>query len=291
VQTQLTDEVLSKYKMVIIPNTIHMSKEQIESVQRYVEGGGKLIFTHRSGTKDLYTRNHDASHRLFGLVDIDIEDPYSVRYVSPTIESEIPYIRVNKDNAYISPKTPFETLGLLQLTAVERTQDRWVTHNEPPGEMTTKPAVIHGTFGKGEYLYYSYRMFAELLEQDIRGYRTYVDNAVKRLYQPDVTVKAPRTVEANYYASPQGTKVFLTSVTPGRFAGRYDLLTPTPEPYTYPCNIEEVIPVPNVQVIVKGSVKAAKNLQGEQLSVEQKDGHSVITLPILETFDVITLQS
>lgn len=290
VQTQLNEEVLRKYKMLVIPNTIHMSKEQIAAVQQYVEQGGKLIFTHRSASKDLYTRIHNKEQSLFGLVDIEIEDPYTIRFVTPVIDSDIPYIRVNRDNAYISPMTPFEVLALIQLPAVERTPERWVTHNEPPGEISQRPAAIHGRFGKGEYIYFSYRMFAELLEQDIRGYRKFIDNTVKRIYDPEIKVQAPRTVEANFYDSDEGIKVFLTSVTPGRFAGRYDLMSPSPEPYSYPCNIEEVIPVPNVKVIIRGKIKLAKDSKGCDLSIDYNGNNSVITLPLLETFEIITIK-
>ena len=292
VQSQITDVTLKDFKMVIVPNILHMSIEQIEAIQRYVENGGKVVFTYRSASKDLSTRPHTQQHRLFGLVEIDIEDPYSVRYVSPTIESEIQYIRVNRENAYVTPKTPFNTLGLIQLTAVERTSERWVTHNEPPGELTNRPAVIIGNYGKGEYAYFSFRVFTELVEQDVKLYRTYIEKILTKIYSPTLCVQAPRTVEANFYESSEGIKVFLTSMTVGRLAGRYDLPNrKTPEPYSFPCNIEEVIPVLNVQIIVRnGTVTSASDSGNNKLAVQNSSGVTTVTLPVLNQFEVVTLK-
>jgi len=289
VQSQIKEEILNKYKIVVIPNIIHMSEEQIQSISSYVKHGGKIIFTYRSATRDLYTRIHNKDHSLFGLIDIDIEDPYTVRFVSPAIDSEISYIRVNRYNVYFSPKTPFETIGYLVLPSVERTDKCWVSHNEPPGEVTEKPAVVHGKFGKGEYIYFSYLMFTEFLEQDVRGYKTYISNSFQRIYQQEIKVDAPCSVEANFYKSQKGLKIFLTNLTLGRLAGRYDLLTPSPEPYSYPCNIKDMIPVPNVSIKIKGVVREAKDNQGRNLKIGFDNIYSSIILPILEDFDIVTI--
>jgi hypothetical protein len=290
VQTGLSREQLSAYRLVVIPNTLHMSADQAAAVRDYVAEGGCVVFTHRTATRDLCTRPLPSGVASFGLLDTDIEDPYSLSFISPAGPAEVPYIRVNAGNVYITPRTEYDVLGFVQLPAVQRTSERWVTHNEPPGRLTDRPAVIHGRYGKGQYVYFSSRIFRELLEQDIRGYRSYVRDALARVFEPSVTVKAPRTVEANYYSGAGRLRVFLTNLTPGRSAGRYDLLTTSPEPYSYPCNIEDVIPVGNVEIVVTGTVASAHDVAGNELEVAHRaGGGAAIRVPTLSVCDVVTV--
>ncbi|MDL2253215.1 beta-galactosidase trimerization domain-containing protein [Ruminococcaceae bacterium OttesenSCG-928-I18] len=290
VQSQLTAEVLDRYKMLVVPGTIHMGEEQIQAVRAYVERGGKLVFTYRTACRDLYTEPHREENALFGFQTADIDDPYPTHFVKPLVACDIPYIRLNNENLLVSPRTEFETLGLVQLPATARTIERFVTHNEPPGEVTEYPAVLRGKYGKGEYIYFSYRAFAELLEQDVAGYRKLIKKAVESIYTPSVEVEASRNVEANYYRGAKGElKVFLTAMSVGRLAGRYDLLTPSPEPYSYPCNIEEHVPLANVRIWCEDGYTGAVTAGGEKLKVEKVDGRTCVTLPSLSCYEVITL--
>jgi hypothetical protein len=126
------------------------------------------------------------------------------------------------------------------------------------------------------------------LEQDLQGFREAFRHVLHELYQPSIWVDAPRCVEANYLQTDQGIKIVLTNCTVGRPAGRYDIVTSTPEPLTYPANIQELVPVADV------TVKATSDLTGvsaliEATSLRIDQGANVVTVPRLGTFEVLTL--
>ena len=289
VQTQITKEYLSRYKLIILPNTVHLSEEQIGAIQEYVRDGGKLVFTYRTSTKKFDTELHSKEKSLLGLVTIDIEDPYPVTFIKPLLDCGIPYIRVNKENCFVTPNTSFDTLGLVQLPATARTIDRFISHNDPPGELTNYPGVLHGKYGKGEFIYFTFKAFTELLEQDVKGYRIFIDKTIGQIFTPQISVVAPRNVEANYYSTKGGIKVFLTNVNVGRPAGRYDLVTPSPEPYSYPCNIEEAFEINGLKIITQNQIEVASTSNQVRLNVHKENGKSIIELPSLKSFMIVDL--
>jgi hypothetical protein len=289
VQLQITKEYLSRFKLIILPNTVHLSDEQICAIKAYLQEGGKVVFTYRTATKNLLMDLHSPDKSLFGLATIDIEDPYPVTFVKPSLNCGIPYIRINKGNCYVTPNTDFDALGLVQLPGTARTIDRFISHNDPPGELTNYPGVFHGKCGKGEFIYFAFKVFTELLEQDVKGYRIFISEAIRKMYNPQISIVAPRNVEANYYRTKGGVKVILTNVNIGRPAGRYDLVTPSPEPYSYPCNIEEAFEINGLKIISQSKIDGASTTDQARLEVRQENGTSVIALPSLKNFMIIDL--
>jgi hypothetical protein len=83
--------------------------------------------------------------------------------------------------------------------------------------------------------------------------------------------------------------VCLTNVTIGRPAGRYDIVTNTPEPLTYPTNIQDISPVLDVIIRTTLPVASAATLDGKGLDITTVNGISAITLPRLNIYDVVSL--
>lgn len=290
VAPQLTSERLANYKVLVVPNAIHMSRQQVDTIKAWVEAGGNLMFTYNSATRDEQTAILDPEHRLFGLVDFQLEDPYGVAFARPSeVVDELRYIRINSELAYLAPREDWDVLANVVLTALERTERHWVTHNEIPGDETDYPAIVVGQHGQGRYAYFAFRMFKESVEQDLRGYRELFLRALRRVYTPELWVEAPRSVEAVYQQADGSLKVCLTNVTIGRPAGRYDIFTNTPEPMTYPTNIQEITPVPDVTVRTSLPVTSAMSMDGQKLQVTSDHGISSITLPRLNICDVVSL--
>ena len=179
----------------------------------------------------------------------------------------------------------------MQLPATARTINRFISHNDPPGELTNYPGVVHGKHGKGEFIYFTFKVFTELLEQDIKGYRVFIKEVINRIFTPHVSVIAPRNVEANYYSYKGGIKIFLTNVNIGRPAGRYDLVTPSPEPYSYPCNIEEAFEINGIKIISQAKINGAATSDQVKLEVREENGRIVVDLPTLKSFKIINLIS
>jgi len=291
VATQLTAEKLAPFKVLVVPSTLHIDPHKVAVIQAYVKNGGNLIFTHRGPERDERTRPLPADLRGFGLVNAALDSPYTVNFVRPTQGlHELRYIRVNSGAAYVSAAGAEEVLGHLVHPALERTDTKWVTHNEIPGEETVHPAVVVGRSGSGGYGYFAFGLFREYLQQDLRGYRELFLRVLNRHYSPEIVVEAPRSVEANYLVEGGVLHVVLTNCTIGRLAGRYDTLTAGPEPLSYPSNIDEVVPVAGIRIRTQRSVKSASDMRGHSLNVITASGQSSIELPQLGVADVVTLR-
>ena len=288
---QLSPEMLANYKVLIVPNIVHLNPEQIEIIQAWVKGGGNLVFTYNTATRDEHTRLLDSAHRLFGLVDWTLEDPYGAAFAKPPQPiNELRYIRINHELAYLPSRSDWEPLAKVVLTALERTENTWATHNEIPGDETDYPAIVVGRHGQGHYAYFAFRFLLEALEQDLRGYREMFLRTMSRFYEPESKVEAPRSVEAVYQRTDDSLKVCLTNVTIGRPAGRYDIVTPSPEPLTYPTNVQEIVPIPDIRILTRLPVASATRLDGQKLPVTVQDGISTVVVPRLGISEVVSLR-
>jgi len=287
VSENMTLDGLKKYKEVVIPNIIHLSQTEVKNIQTYVEQGGTILFTHNTATRDEYTRRLPENLQLFGLISFDMETPYTVKFIKPRIDLETAFLRVNGESCYVTPKTEVDILGEITLPAFECTPDKWVSHNIQPGDTTVNPAIVVGKYGKGSYAYFAFRAFKEYIEQDYRPYRQIILKVLSALYEPSLWVEAPRVVEANYLRREELIEIILTNGITGKPAGRYDLGT---TPCAYHINLDEVVPVSDVEVKSKRAILEAFNLEGEKLEVKKGRNTYDAILPTVKLYDVVSLK-
>jgi hypothetical protein len=101
---------------------------------------------------------------------------------------------------------------------------------------------------------------------------------VGNFYQPQVWVDGPRVVEAIYNQIGSELRVSLINGITGRPSGKG---------FT---NIVEVIPIHDVKIVVRSKrILRATDLAGRMLSVTSAKGRTVISVPRLMQYDVISL--
>jgi len=132
-----------------------------------------------------------------------------------------------------------------------------------------------------------YRFFKEYLNQNLPVFGEVLLQLVKPYYKPSVWVEGPTVVEAIYNQAGNELRVSLINGITTRPSGGDEYGDHGQRGHI---NITEVVPIQNVRIHVFGkALRRASDLAGKSLTVVREQDSSVITVPRLDQFDVITL--
>jgi len=291
---------LSRFKVLVLPNSACLTVEQADVIRKYVKQGGGLVATYKTSLCNEFgdERSNFALNDLFG---VDYFEPlgYSNSYIKLTaqhkvtegVDSGMPLlitepqlkVRLHKD------RTAVGTI-VLPITEVIPKQ-RWFTHgNPPPSKETAYPAIVAGNYGKGRVVY-----FASPLEQVIHS-KAYpyaeklLANAIRWAGgEPPVTAKAPVSVELTAFKQPAKNRIVVHLVNFQSQPGRS-----LPEG---PIGVfSEVIPVHNLEVTIK--VPDSKKVKDVYLAPEREkalfrsiDGGVTVSIPEVKIHRMVVLET
>jgi len=285
VEENLTPALLRSMRVIVVPNTVSLYPKTVQYLRDWCREGGLLVFDYRTASQDHRGRSVNPG---FGMVEPLDDYPANVSFVKPAFDLDNPYLRVS-GIARFQAESKAAPLGFLTPPAIEETSERWVSHKIHPGTPTSTPAAVLGSFGNGAYVYYSWRLFKELLATDLRTIRHFVRRSLEKHYEPALTVESPRTVEMIPYRTRGGYRVFLTNAVVGRPAGP---CTPTyganPAPHI---NLDFILPVHDVQVRVRSEVQRARDMHGRPLDVSHDGVCWRITVPKVEQYQVVDIET
>jgi hypothetical protein len=174
--TKLQLKELSKYRVIVLPQVVRMTDEEIEAFKNYVQGGGKL---YASGATSLLSPTGARKENNFGLAEVfgcsfDGIDYHRVAFVHPQTDRLKNAITPRSVVAHGAPRngpahptkitTRFkqaadtQVLATLDLPYSEEPGTREdhkfsSIHASPPFLKTNTPTIIRHTFGKGEVIY------------------------------------------------------------------------------------------------------------------------------------------
>jgi hypothetical protein len=150
--------------------------------------------------------------------------------------------------------------------------------------------IVTGGKGKGQFTYAGYRFFDEYRKQDLPLIAEVFRQLLKEFYQPAVWVEAPTVVDAIYNQLGSELRISLVNGTTGRPSGGGSEAEGEGRMRGY-INIVEAIPVANIRIRLRHKrVRRATNLAGENLLVTTEQGATVVTVPRLEQYDVISVE-
>jgi len=176
--TKLHLKELSQYRVIVLPQVVRMTDEEVEAFRNYVQGGGKL---YASGVTSMLTLDGARKNNDFGLADVfgcSLEgiDYHRVAYVHPqtdrlknaiTPRSVVAHgaprngpPHPTKITTRIRPVADTQVLATLDLPYSEEPGTREdhkfsSIHASPPYRITSDPVIIRRSFGKGEVIYSS----------------------------------------------------------------------------------------------------------------------------------------
>lgn len=154
---------LSKYKTIILSNTMQMDAEECNALREYVKNGGSLYSSLRSS---LYKKNGEQAKDfqlsdVFGISLIG-DSMETLSYVSPVIKSPLSKfcsekypLQTNGDQLIVKARKGSEILATITLPFTDpKDKDRFSSAiSNPPGISTKRPALIRNRFEKGTSIY------------------------------------------------------------------------------------------------------------------------------------------
>lgn len=169
---QLTE--LSRYRVLVLPNVLRMTAEEIEAIRRYVAAGGRLYASHLTSLNDTDGRQFDdfALADLFGCHYAGAQ-PAVTSYLRP---APSPYYddvlaALAPQRYLVARNTAYGPHGMLKLQQVAgqvlalRTTSLYEEpgsvvdqhyislHSSPPWTDTSEPLIVHQHVGRGEVIY------------------------------------------------------------------------------------------------------------------------------------------
>lgn len=174
--TKLQLKELSRFRVIVLPQVVRMSDEEIEAFKNYVRDGGNL---YASGVTSLLTPDGARKDNNFGLAEVfgcSLEgiDYHRVAYVHPQTDplknAITPRTVVahgaprngpphpTKITTRVRPVADVQVLATLDLPYSEEPGSREdhkfsSIHASPPYRLTSDPIIIRRRFGKGEVIY------------------------------------------------------------------------------------------------------------------------------------------
>jgi hypothetical protein len=281
----LIREELSRFRLLIVPSLRYLGAEAREAVLEYLEQGGCLFFCGRCAVLDRNGKSHPEPH--FGL--LKIQATHAPRgYIKPVFPIEDERLKAT-EIATIEPDPSYRVLGRLIQLSVTRREGYPLEDVAYPLRETDLPVMVTGRKGKGQFAYVGYRFFQEYVNQSLPVIARTFTQLVGDFYQPAVWVEAPSVVEAVYNQLGSELRIALiNSITTRPSGGGGESVGAEQRGFI---NIVEVIPIAGTKIRLRDRrVRRAFDLAGRELRVTVEQGTSVVTVPRLDQFDLITLK-
>jgi len=201
----------SAYQVIVLPNVLMLSEEEVEGIKRFVAGGGSL-----------YVSGGACAALLSEVLGISVEGETveRVTYMAPTAKGRtlvMPDVDPNYPLALFQPQAKArassgeEVLATLTLPYTDPGDGGKMAsiHSDPPGVATEYAAVIYRPYGKGRVMWVS----ASLEAAEPAPHRGVFAQMVRQLASRAFSfeAEAPRAVEVTLFHQPE-EKRFLVNV-------------------------------------------------------------------------------
>jgi hypothetical protein len=292
----LGPERIAKYRVLIVADAVAMSSAQAATLAKFVEGGCALVATARTSllSTDGSPRQNFALADVFGA---DYENPlnYETSFVKPLAnaicagidERENVPLR-HSQQVKVLPRDGAEIAAKLMLPATEVVPGRVFSFGEDvaPGKVTTYPAALTHTFGKGRVVYFS---------GDVTGdYGSFGDPSLRKLLRNAVVwandgplpleTDAPLAVEVRCYRQGNRHLIHLMNYLTSQLRNW---------PNVGGSAAEDAIPVHEISVRLRtGKSPARAYLASSKQAVpfEYNNGWASMRVPKLEVFDILVVE-
>lgn len=323
-EKDLTPDNLRRYNVVILANTVCLDDNVVDSIVRYVRGGGKILATYLTSTRDgegvpryefalsevlgvelkgmlrqpwSYIVLGDHAHSILGGMDdkIILWGDMSYKFTKSRVERGLGY------------HTIVEALGnALTLGYIGLPSSRWgfeyTLGRSPPtiAGGTRLPAIVLNRYGDGRSIYFTGRLGSHYWRIGLPAYMDLI--AKSTLYlggEPRVRVDAPETVAVEPYVQEERVIVHLLNHTynqrilaTGIGSTRQQLPPYSSNNAVHPPRT--VIPVHNIELEVEGlgygDYRVYSPLRNAKLDYEVTGDKVKVRLDVLREYDVVVVE-
>lgn len=281
-------DYLSRYKVLILPNTACMSNAQCAEISKFVLNGGGVIATYETslydergnkrkdfGLKNVfgchYIRNlgeQNDRHQIAGYMEIGIEHPvtrdYSKGFKFPVGGEHLGVKVYGKSKAISTLLNPTRYFC------------------DYYGKKTNYPGMVINKYGKGKVVYIPGEMGLTYYERGFIEHKKLINNAVQWLVEYNLPVESdlPETVDISLMEINDGSGIII------------HLINCTAD-LDYP--VEEVVPITQSKIKVrlphnKHPKKIFSLCSRSRLRYEHEGKRIVIALPTLHEYECIVVE-
>jgi hypothetical protein len=276
----LDADTLAGYQVLVVPNAVCLSAEEVEAVREFVRGGGGLVCT---GATSLWNERGEPGG------DYQLRDVLGVSYVADTgmyskvysrFDADAPIARRLPADGYITSRGPLakvelqgaEALARIVYPLAEPSADRFVNiMTNPPAVPTDWPACTLHTFGKGRAVYFAGGIDRDYIDLSFPELKCVLSDAVRHASAAplQVELKAPASVELTAFEREDGEQLVVHLVNCQPEVGR--------ELYHTRHVIQEIIPVHHLELTARvGRPVRAVHLQPTDTPlIYQQEGDEV----------------
>jgi hypothetical protein len=295
---RLTLEAVSRYKTLVLPNMACMTDETAEVLKAFVEQGGNLVTTFKTGFYDIwgnerqdgvlssltgthytgvtrenmlaaYGRIHYSSHPLFE----DIGDTDLI-----PVAGAVCFVRSDK-NSGPAPVTFVPPVEGEVGSGVSVPEFNQIDH------VTQYPLVFEHTYGQGHVVYFPWQPDLAAYRYGFKDFFRILTNAIRMApnWQDTVEVTCPGLLEVSLMGGKDRLVLHLINFSaPGSFNSGHRR------------PLEEIMPINDVQVKIKqpqvgGFTKARSVVTGRDIALTNNGDHVSFNIEHLNEFETVVL--
>lgn len=268
---------ISKYELVILPDTVRLPDAVAKRISEYLKDGGKVLTTGKSGLKI------DADEYALPEMGLEYvgEEEYSVAYMEIT-EENFPGLPAMHHTVYqrgveVKAKSG-KVLSYLVNSYFNRTYEDFCSHRQTPPcvEASDKPLIIDN----GNVIAVTHPLFADYADNGCKIYKDVLGRLIDRLIPAVVKSNLPSTAEVTLRELNGNTVLHVFSYNPAKRCHAVETL-------------EDVIPLYQVEIAVRME-KAPKKVflapECQDIPMEYADGYAKITIPKVNGHQMVVFE-
>jgi hypothetical protein len=281
-QFHLIDEEsdFNRYRVIIAPDGVPFSASLQDKLSRFLEKGGALLLTHRSGLSPESENFAIPGFRLDYLGDLEFDVDYFRSDIEKVegLDPEYDYALYGKGSRVVAQEG--EVLAYLVHPYFNRSWEKFCSHRQtPPDRKSSDPFWVR----KGRVIYISHPLFTLYRKYAYLPYKLIIKHSLRALLpDPQLIVEnAPSSCEVTLLEQEKEGRdvIHLLFYVPER-RGKIDI-------------IEDIVPLQNV-VLKYRAAKKPKSIYlapgGEELGFQWEGNYAVFTVPEFKGHQVVVVE-
>lgn len=262
---------LTRYDLVILPNTANMSSALCSAVTEYVRRGGSLLATGETSLAD---------HKGYPLADFRLKELLGISHKG---SFEGPF-------AIERPEGPEPALGIFQ--QVSTTADVIARHvavdpagsvaggNDPlPAKPTNWPAAVSNAFGKGRCVYVAFDVGRMYSNHHLPHIASLMAGAIDSILPSrQIVLKAPRSIEVTVFRQDAGRRTIVHLADQTQSAQDMTRIT-------------EILPVHDIELVIKRPYADSKiSCRGAACTSSVQGANLQVNLSRLDSYAAVVIE-
>jgi hypothetical protein len=248
---------LSDYKVLVLPDVTPIDDASRAKLQNYLDEGGSIIASHKSGLN---------LPGMPGKIAGDLE--FSPDFIRPNKaihpQDQTDFVMYER-GFEVEPYSEATVLGRISVPYFERSTDYFISHAHTPVEKSTEtPAVIK----YGNVVYFAHPIFTTYAKHSMLFHRDIVLAALAMILpEPALKVDGPSALQATLTHQGENAIAHLLFYIPERRGLNFEI-------------VEDALPIRNLPVHIRGQYARARLVpENIELQVRHEGSYTTVIVP------------